>query len=90
MYLNYKPIFPISTIAKTFEKNTYCVNDILNEDVIAYVDNTAVILIASTWQEAQKNINNNLNTIANWLAFHKISLNTLEIFSCVWAITWIV
>ena len=48
-------------------------NKIIYKSTIA--DDTVVISGDDTWASAQEKMNKFLDKIANWLAFHKLSLN---------------
>ena len=56
------------------------INDLLQnipeESIVAYADDTSVVTTAKTWKEVETKMNETLHIISNWLALNKLSLNT--------------
>ena len=55
------------------------INDLLDsmpsESLISYADDTVILSTESSWTLAEKSMNNYLKSVANWLAYNKLSLN---------------
>ena len=56
------------------------INDLLqnipDNSIVAYADDTAVVTTAKTWKEVETKMNETLYIISTWLALNKLSLNT--------------
>ena len=60
------------------------INDLLQNipenSIVAYADDTAVVTTAKTWKEVETKINESLYIISTWRALNKLSLNTDKTF----------